>query len=39
MTTYTFRTLILPEDTALLHAWIATEHATYWGCPPQPRQK
>lgn len=33
MTTYTFRTLILPEDTALLHAWIATEHATYWGMP------
>lgn len=31
MTNYTFRTINLPEDTALLHSWIATEHAKYWG--------
>ncbi|HJX78604.1 GNAT family N-acetyltransferase [Glutamicibacter sp.] len=33
MTNYTFRKLSLPEDTELLHAWIATEHAAYWGMP------
>lgn len=33
MTNYTFRTLRLPEDTSLLHSWVATEHATFWGMP------
>lgn len=30
---FTFRPLVLPEDTNLLHAWIATEHAAFWGMP------
>ncbi|MGO2327796.1 GNAT family N-acetyltransferase [Glutamicibacter arilaitensis] len=33
MTNYTFRTISLPEDTALLHSWIATKHAAFWGMP------
>ncbi|MGH3651947.1 GNAT family N-acetyltransferase [Glutamicibacter sp.] len=31
MTNYTFRSVKVPEDTALLHSWIATEHASFWG--------
>lgn len=33
MTTFTFRSVELPHDTALLHSWIATEHAAFWGMP------
>ncbi|MGO2051587.1 GNAT family N-acetyltransferase [Glutamicibacter sp. 287] len=36
MTTYdsfTFRSIQLPSDAKLLHSWIATEHARYWGMP------
>lgn len=31
--TFEFRSLRLPEDTELLHSWIATEHAAFWGMP------
>lgn len=30
---FTFRSLALPTDTDLLHSWIATEHAAFWGMP------
>ncbi|WP_159614558.1 GNAT family N-acetyltransferase [Glutamicibacter sp. JC586] len=33
MTTFTFRSVALPQDTDLLHSWIATEHAAFWGMP------
>ena len=33
MTSYTFRPVSLPDDSALLHSWIATEHASFWGMP------
>jgi len=33
MSTFTFRSVELPQDTALLHSWIATEHAAFWGMP------
>ncbi|MGC0270501.1 GNAT family N-acetyltransferase [Glutamicibacter soli] len=29
--TFEFRTVSLPHDTQLLHSWIATEHAAFWG--------
>lgn len=29
--TFRFRTVSLPHDTQLLHSWIATEHAAFWG--------
>ncbi|MDR4533472.1 GNAT family N-acetyltransferase [Glutamicibacter sp. PS] len=31
--TYTFRSAQLPADAELLHSWIATEHARFWGMP------
>lgn len=31
MTTFTFRSVQLPQDSSLLHSWIATEHAAFWG--------
>ncbi len=33
MPNYTFRSVALPQDTDLLHSWIATEHAAFWGMP------
>lgn len=31
--TFSFRPLALPDDAALLHSWIANDHAAFWGMP------
>ncbi|WP_313811523.1 GNAT family N-acetyltransferase [Glutamicibacter sp.] len=31
--TFSFRPISLPADTSLLHSWIATERAAFWGMP------
>lgn len=38
-TDFSFRPLRLPEDAALLHRWVSTEQARFWGLTGASRQR